>query len=74
MRYSISTTPQGLPRDNSLAVYVGPPPQMPKQIEIDQTRALVVEFLRELPELMLLVVALAVVGIRRCWIWLQQWR
>jgi hypothetical protein len=56
------------------SVYVVEPPQMPKQGELDQARALVVAFLKELPELMLLVAALAVVGIRRCWLWLRQWK
>jgi hypothetical protein len=56
------------------AVYVVEPPQMPRHSEIDEARALVVAFLRELPELMLLAAALAVVGLRRCWLWLRQWK
>jgi len=56
------------------AVYVVPRPQTPQQTELDQARALVVAFLKELPELMLLVAALGVVGIRRCWLWLRQWK
>ena len=55
-------------------LYFVPPPQMPKETELDQARALVIAFLKELPELMLLVAALAVVGIRRCWLWLKQWK
>lgn len=56
------------------AVYVVSPPQTPQQTELDQARALVIAFLKELPELMLLFVALGVVGIRRCWLWLKQWK
>jgi hypothetical protein len=56
------------------AVYFVPPPQMAKETELDQARALVIAFLKELPELMLLFVALGVVGIRRCWLWLKQWK
>jgi hypothetical protein len=47
---------------------------MAKETELDQARALVIAFLKELPELMLLFVALGVVGIRRCWLWLKQWK
>lgn len=56
------------------AVYVVEPPQMPKRDELDEARALVLAALRELPKIMLLVAALAVVGIRRCWLWLRQWK
>lgn len=56
------------------AVYVVEPPQMPKQTELDAARALVIAFVKEVPELMLLFVALGVVGIRRCWLWLKQWK
>jgi hypothetical protein len=55
-------------------LYFVPPPPPPKESELDQARALVIAFLKELPELMLLFVALGVVGIRRCWLWLRQWK
>jgi len=56
------------------AVYVVEPRQMPKQGELEQARALVLAALRELPELMLLAAALAVVGIRHCWLWMRRWK
>ncbi len=56
------------------AVYMVEPPQMPKRDELDEARALVLAALRELPKIMLLAAALAVVGIRRCWLWLRQWK
>lgn len=55
-------------------VYVVEPPMMPERDELDEARALVLAALRELPKIMLLVAALAVVGIRRCWLWLKQWK
>ena len=55
-------------------IFVVEPSIAAKPTELEQARALVVAFLKELPELMLLVAALAVVGIRRCWLWLRQWR
>jgi hypothetical protein len=55
-------------------IFVVEPSIAAKPTELEQARALVVAFLKELPELMLLVAALAVVGIRRCWLWLRQRR
>jgi hypothetical protein len=55
-------------------VYFVEPSAAPKPDELDEARALVLAALRELPKIMLLVAALAVVGIRRCWLWLRQWR
>lgn len=55
-------------------VYAVEPPQTPKRSELDEARALVLAALRELPKIMLLVTALAVVGIRRCRLRLKQWR
>ena len=55
-------------------VYLVEPTSAAKPTELDEAKALVLAFLRELPELMLILVALAVVGLRRCWLWLRQWK
>jgi len=64
-------------RQNSPAVppvYFVEPTPAAKPSELDEAKALVLAFLRELPGLLLTLAALAVVGIRRCWLWLRQWR
>lgn len=56
------------------AVYVVEPPQMPRHSEIDEARALVVAFLREIPEVMLTLTAFAVILVRDAWRWCKQWK
>jgi hypothetical protein len=56
------------------AVYVVEPPQMPKQTELDQARALVVAALREIPGILLTLAALLVLLARNAWRWCRQWK
>lgn len=56
------------------AVYVVEPPATPRHSEIDEARALVVAFLRELPHFALELVAFALVLTRRAWRWCKQWK
>lgn len=56
------------------AVYFVPPPQMPKQTELDQARALVVAALREIPDIALTFAAMFVLLARDAWRWCKQWK
>ncbi len=54
--------------------YVVEPPATPRQSELDEARALVVAFLRELPDVALTLTAFAVLLVRDAWRWLRQWK
>ena len=56
------------------AVYVVPPPQMPKETELDQARALVLAALREIPDIALTFAAMFVLLVRDAWRWCKQWK
>lgn len=56
------------------SVYFVEPPQMPKQTELDQARALVMSFLREIPDIALTFAAMLVLLVRDAWRWVRQWR
>jgi hypothetical protein len=55
-------------------VYVVEPPATPRHSEIDEARALVVAFLRELPDVALTLTAFTVILVRDAWRWLRQWK
>ncbi len=59
---------------NIPAVYVVEPLTVPKANELDQARALVLAFLRELPDLALTLAAMLVILARHAWRWLRQWK
>jgi hypothetical protein len=59
---------------NIPAVYVVEPPAVPEANELDEARALILSFLREVPRLTLTLSALAVVGLRHAWRWLRSWK
>jgi len=54
------------------AVYVVEPPATPRHSEIDEARALVVAFLREIPDLLLTLAAILVLLAREAWRWLAR--
>jgi len=56
------------------AVYIVEPSAAPKRDELDEARALILSFLREVPRLTLTLAALAVVGLRHAWRWLRSWK
>jgi hypothetical protein len=56
------------------AVYVVEPPAAPKRDELDEARALVLAFLRELPDIALTLAAMMVILARHAWRWLRQWK
>jgi len=53
-------------------VYVVEPPATPRHSEIDEARALVVAFLREIPDILLTLAAMLVLLAREAWRWLAR--
>ena len=55
-------------------IFVVEPSIAAKPTELDQARALVLAFLRELPEVALTLAAMLVILARNAWRWLRQWK
>ena len=66
--YSSSQQPQ------HSGLYVVTPPDAAKPSELDEARALVLAFLREIPELALTFAAMLVLLARDAWRWCKQWK
>jgi hypothetical protein len=56
------------------AVYVVEPPHAPKPDELDEAKALIVSFLRAIPEVLLTLLAMQLLLVREGWRWVRQWR
>ena len=56
------------------AVYVVEPPPAAKPTELDEARALVIAFLRAVPQVMLTMIAMQLLFAREAWRWLRQWK
>ena len=56
------------------AVYMVTPTAAPKPDELDEARALIVSFLRAVPEIALTLLAMQLLLVREGWRWLRQWR
>ncbi len=56
------------------AVYFVEPPAAPKPDELDEAKALIVSFLRAIPEMALTLAALQLLLVREGWRWLRSWR
>ncbi len=56
------------------AVYFVEPPAAPKRDEVDEAKALIVSFLRSIPEMLLTLAALQLLLVREGWLWLRQWK
>ena len=69
---SIYGTPDKQPPHSGL-YFVTPPPAA-KPSEIDEARALVLAFLREIPDVALTLAAMLVLLVRDVWRWVRQWK
>jgi len=56
------------------AVFVVEPLPTAKPTELDEARALIVSFLRSIPEMLLTLAALQLLLFREGWRWLRSWR
>jgi hypothetical protein len=56
------------------AVYLVEPPAAPKPDELDEAKALIVSFLRAIPEITLTLLAMQLLLVREGWRWLRQWK
>jgi hypothetical protein len=56
------------------AVYLVTPPNAPKPDELEEAKALIVSFLRAIPEVLLTLAALQLLLVREGWRWLRQWK
>lgn len=66
--YSSSQQPQ------HSGIYVVPPPPQAKPSELDEAKALIIAFFKELPEIALTLAAMMVLLVREAWRWLRQWK